>query len=394
MKQVAGGVAAIVATAVLVTGVVLSCIPAVNTNGLVPLCTAGALSIAAVWVLVEMAKLGRDEQYAHVTPGDSPLPGDSEEIKYEEVTDAPVRFTPPKGIPPRLVGAIVRERTARADIVATIISMAVRGHIRLTVGSRSKELIFTATCADLSALDRFERSIYKLMFRKASTVSQSELSKSGFFTTDFKLLSTGAQQELEAQKWYDMDPASTVSCARTVGIIIATVGSIVVLVASAFLSYLGLPGLAWFAIPCLVLGVGMAIIAKRMPSRTVAGSIVAVQAFGFKKYLETAEAGQLRWEEGHDIFSEYLPYAISFGCTKHWTTLFEQLAVSGAALPQPTWLTGVMGTMEVVGSVAELILDLASLLDGLSSIADALDGLTGVGEIVGGIAGVFGALDI
>ena len=390
MKRVVG----IVVTVILLTGVVLCFIPAVNTTGLIPLCTAAALAAASVWALVEMVKLGRDEQYAHVTPGDSPLPGDSVDVTYKEVTDAPVRFTPPKGIPPRLVGAIVRERTASADLVATIISMAVRGHIRLTVGTRSKELIFTAVSPDLTLLDRFERRIYHLMFRKATTVSQSDLSKSGFFTADFKLLSQGAQQEFEAQKWYKDDPAGTVSFTRWVGILIAVVGTVAVLILSGVLSSFGLHGLAWLAIPCLVLGVGMAVIAKRMPTRTVTGSIVAVQAFGFKKYLETAEADQLRWEEGHDIFSEYLPYAISFGCTKHWTALFEQLAVDGAALPQPTWLTGVMGTMEVVGSFAEIILDIASLLDGLSSVAEALDELTGVGEIVGGIADALSFLDI
>lgn len=382
----------IVTGVVVVAGVALSLIPTLNTTGLIPLFMAVALTAIAVWAAVELTKLGRDEQYAHVVPGEAPLPGDPTVVKHQEITDAPVRFTPPKSVPPRLVGAIVRERSAGEDLVATIISMAVRGHIRIAVGTRSKEVFFSATSADPCVLDPFELQIYRLMFRTGTTLSRAELVKSGFFTADFKLLSLAAQQEFEAQKWYRGDPQSIVSFMRWVGTIVAVVGSVVMLILSAILSSHGLPGYGWLALPCLVLGVGMVLIAKKMPSRTLAGSMIAIQAFGFKKYLETAEAGQLRWEEGHDIYSEYLPYAIVFGCAKRWTALFEQLAAAGVPLPKPGWLTGASMTLEAVGTVAEAFADIMSLLDGLASVADGIDGLLSAGEFIGGVAGVIGSL--
>ena len=53
---------------------------------------------------------------------------------------------------------------------------------------------------------------------------------------------------------------------------------------------------------------------------------------GFRRYLETAEADQIRFEEGQDLFSRYLPYAIIFGVAERWAKVFDDLAKSGAAV--------------------------------------------------------------
>ncbi len=49
---------------------------------------------------------------------------------------------------------------------------------------------------------------------------------------------------------------------------------------------------------------------------------------------------QLRWEEGQDIFSQYLPYAIAFGCAERWAGIFAELAARGAPVPEPAWYGG------------------------------------------------------
>ena len=65
------------------------------------------------------------------------------------------------------------------------------------------------------------------------------------------------------------------------------------------------------------------------------------QTLGFKQYLETAEADQLRWEEGEDIFSRYLPYAIAFDCADRWAKVFADLVARGEPVPVPSWYVGV-----------------------------------------------------
>ena len=55
---------------------------------------------------------------------------------------------------------------------------------------------------------------------------------------------------------------------------------------------------------------------------------------GFRQYLRTAEAEQLRFEERADIFSRYLPYAVVFGETDRWAKAFSSLADDPRTAPR------------------------------------------------------------
>jgi uncharacterized membrane protein len=81
-----------------------------------------------------------------------------------------------------------------------------------------------------------------------------------------------------------------------------------------------------------------------MAARTADGSAVHAQSLGFRQYLVTAEANQIRWEEAQSVFSRYLPYAIVFGVAEKWADTFEQVAAAAAAaghpVVMPTWYIG------------------------------------------------------
>jgi len=64
------------------------------------------------------------------------------------------------------------------------------------------------------------------------------------------------------------------------------------------------------------------------------------QARGFELYLRTAEKEQLRFEEGVDIFSRYLPYAMIFGIVDRWTKLFAKLGNEGSYQVDTSWYQG------------------------------------------------------
>src|SRR5690606_10950219 len=95
---------------------------------------------------------------------------------------------------------------------------------------------------------------------------------------------------------------------------------------------------ALLSLPFVIVGVATMFTTKNAPARTAEGTRVLVQAQGFEHYLKTAEANQLVFEEGEDIFSKYLPYAIAFGVAEKWAKNFEQLAAQGVEMPEPTWL--------------------------------------------------------
>jgi uncharacterized membrane protein len=90
----------------------------------------------------------------------------------------------------------------------------------------------------------------------------------------------------------------------------------------------------------ILLGIAGFVFAGRMPARTAAGTAVLDQAKGFRLYLTTAEADQLRFEEGEDLFSRYLPYAIVFGVAERWAKIFADLAARGHDVPEPGWYSG------------------------------------------------------
>ena len=53
-----------------------------------------------------------------------------------------------------------------------------------------------------------------------------------------------------------------------------------------------------------------------------------------------------RFAEQHNIFSEYLPYAIVFGCTEKWARAFEGL--DAEALGTGGWYTGHDGALNAL----------------------------------------------
>ena len=76
------------------------------------------------------------------------------------------------------------------------------------------------------------------------------------------------------------------------------------------------------------------------PSRTAKGSAALSRARGFRRLFDESDEGlRARFAEDNDIFSQYLPYAMVFGCTKKWARVFAGL--DAAALGADTWYSGV-----------------------------------------------------
>ncbi|MDR0849317.1 MAG: DUF2207 domain-containing protein [Propionibacteriaceae bacterium] len=110
------------------------------------------------------------------------------------------------------------------------------------------------------------------------------------------------------------------------------------------MGYFGHAGWGLVGLGVAAFGVGCIVIAPRMPVRTPAGSAMAAQVLGFKKYLATAEADQIAWEERSDIFSRYLPYAIGFDCVDRWAKVFQEALGKGLTTATSVWYGSGGGT--------------------------------------------------
>jgi uncharacterized membrane protein len=108
----------------------------------------------------------------------------------------------------------------------------------------------------------------------------------------------------------------------------------------------GGPSLAIPPVVVLIIGLFVAagiiyLLGQKMASRTASGAAILTQSLGFKEYLVSEEARQIRLEEAQDIFSHYLPYAIVFGVADRWAGTFSRVAESatlaGRSIGIPTW---------------------------------------------------------
>jgi uncharacterized protein (TIGR04222 family) len=279
-----------------------------------------------------------DEQYAGLTPGLTPT-GDMEHQVERRDYDAPVavRFEPPQYMRPGQIGTLVDEKADPRDVTATIVDLAVRGYMRIDyVGETGSFLAKTPDYRLVKLRDPdpamipYEMSLFDAIFELRDEVTLSQLKTT--FAADMAKVQSQLYQNVVDLGWFRKNPSTVRASWMFAGIAIVGFG----IFATVLLA--NTTSIALVGLPFIVLGVVTIFTAKNAPARTAAGTAVLVEAQGFERYLTTAEANQLKFEEGQDIFSKYLPFAIAFGVAHKWAKKFEELAAQGVKLPEPTWL--------------------------------------------------------
>ena len=336
---------------------------------------AAALMGTLVW------KRGRDEQYAGLTPGLSPVEGAPGPVTQGEKGPVAVQFTPPEGIRPGLVGTIIDEQANTIDVSATVVDLAVRGHLLIeevesgAVFKRTDwQLTQLVPPAQAETLLPFEKTLLAGIFAESNPVLLSDL-KNKFHTT---LTTAQAQMYSEVTRlgWFRRSPEQ----ARRGWVALGTVLMGAGLVSGWFLGFQSaktdrVGGLS-FVVPSgivlagglLVAGLIIRVLGSRMAAKTAGGSAVLAQSLGFKQYLVTAEARQIRFEEAQDIFSRYLPYAIVFGVADRWAGTFSEVAeaatAAGQSIGMPGWYvfagTGGFGNFSGIASGMDSFSTMAS----------------------------------
>ena len=161
----------------------------------------------------------------------------------------------------------------------------------------------------------------------------ADLSAQGSLTTAHKALETSVRNQVASRGWFRKVPSAT--AAGGIGF-----GAIALIVFGIF--GVGV-WLLWIVVPLLPVIITLLVIRfkLRRGQRTADGRAVTDQIEGFRIYLATAEADQLRFEEGEDIFSKYLPWAIIFELADRWAKICGDLVAMGR-LPNevPYWYVG------------------------------------------------------
>lgn len=369
-----------------------------NTFTLTP-ATAGVAALVAMLggglLAARVRRGGRDQQYAGLTPGLAPTTGGSGGPEGAAVTTrdrstpVTVQFTPPSGLRPGELGTLIDEVANPHDVTATIIDLAVRGHLRIEEISSAEASASAKKDKDKSwrvvKLDEpsdllpYEQTIFSRLFDDRSEVEMDDLGASfqGAITTTQKELNAAVTE----RGWFTANPQTVRNHAYAAGALVFVAGVVLTIVLALTLGW-GLVGVA-----VALVGIAFVFVARLLPSRTPAGSAVLAQTEGFKLYLSTAEGDQLRFEEGDDVFSRYLPYAIAFGVAERWAKVFSDLAAQGHAVPDPTWYVGVH-QVAFFSSAATFSDTLGAFLhSAVASMTAATAGSSGGSGFSGGFSG-------
>ena len=298
-------------------------------------------------------KRGRDEQYAGLTPGLTPVAGASGPVTHGQAGPVAVQFSPPEGVRPGLVGTIIDEQANTIDVSATVVDLAVRGYLQIEEvesGGLFKRTDWQLTKMvppeQAQPLLPFEETLLAGIFAESNPVLLSGL-KNKFHAT----LTTSQSQmydEVTRRGWFRKAPQQARRGWTTLGLVVMGAG----LASGWFLGFQSaetdrIGGLS-FVIPSgimlagglLVAGAIIYLLGQRMAAKTAGGSAVLAQSLGFRQYLVTAEARQIRFEEAQDIFSRYLPYAIVFGVADRWAGTFSEVAEAATAAGQSIGMPG------------------------------------------------------
>jgi uncharacterized membrane protein YgcG len=242
-------------------------------------------------------------------------------------------YEPPDKLRPAQLGLILDESADKKDVTATIVDLAVRGYLTITEKKsglfQNKDWTLKSTGKAPNDLQLYERVIWNGLFKGRDEVKVSELREK--FVVSLRAAQEALYSDSAKQKWFPTRPDQV----RTgyVGL------AVLVIVAGA--------GIAWLLGTTVGAGlIGMAIalvglvavpVAQVMPAKTAAGAELLRRTLGFRQYMEVAEKERQRFAERENIFSEYLPYAIVFGCVDKWARAFKDIDVEAQTA---SWYSG------------------------------------------------------
>jgi uncharacterized protein (TIGR04222 family) len=215
---------------------------------------------------------------------------------------------------PGHVGTVADERVDPIDISATIVDLAVRGHLRITELPRSSEFAPTEweisrISGDSAGLLPFEVALLDGLTADGPTRVSELPQRVSNVVGDVQ---DKLYDDVVRHGWYDRRPDAIRN--RWTGTAIAAlfVAVAITILLAAFTTF-GLVGLALIA-----LALGLMFVAQEMPARTQKGAALLGGLGALRSDLTTYPTDQMPPGKELSELSEVLPYAIVLGGSDRW----------------------------------------------------------------------------
>ena len=281
------------------------------------------VAVVGIAGLVALLRRGRDRRFVG-SPTDQAfgnVTGAEEPVPLRGRTEGPVEFEPPEGIRPGQLGTLIDEQANLLDVTATIIDLAVRGFILIQEvpgeGHKHKpDYRLTDLGKSRSELRPYEVMLMDSLFETGSVVELSDLKYK--FSAKLTKLRNALYDDAIDEGWFSRRPDHVRLVWRGVGlaVLVVGIGLLVIAIKNRW-------GLAAVSVP--VIGLLLMLFAGKMPRRTPKGTAMYSRIEGFRQIFDMGQGVREQFAERQNIFSEYLPFAIVYGCTKKWAKAFEGL---------------------------------------------------------------------
>ncbi|HLS26708.1 MAG TPA: DUF2207 domain-containing protein [Beutenbergiaceae bacterium] len=335
--------------------------PILNTLARYWVIPAGLVGLVFAVLLTRRFRQGRDDHFVGIPLGTMPPRHEIHQhpvarLERHQSTTA-VRFSPPDGLAPAVAGHLEHKFGSANALAATIVDLAVRGFLTIQEADTDRKgkpkdwhlLLAPEAHQRRGELLPYEDQLLTALFDdgpvmqlKSSTrkmqKARTELGKNVTKQVDAQGLFT-RPLEAEARRELGMTPRGR-SLVWQIGLAAA------LLLAALLGAVLDLLPPSAVTLLLIAFGVVGGWLIIRMASfstslrRSAVGRALYEQIRGFRTYLTTAEANQIRFEESIDVFSRYLPFAIIFGVAERWAKVFEELQAQGRAQVYTGWYIG------------------------------------------------------
>lgn len=265
----------------------------------------------------------------------------------------PVVYEPPDGLSPAVLHGLVRQSVGGATLGATLVDLAVKGHLRMERQEHkrllsSPAISYTLTLltppSDWQALAAHERYLLAHLFpseRVGEKVDTEDL-RDEFYKHVFgfdnlvrnAVLAEGFFNAFAGLRWPQV--VRVVTAAAAIGLLCLAV-ALAMLLLPAEISQLQMTVDPLLTILCLLITLIFILQFSRiMPSRTPRGVLALRKALGFQEFLRRVEAPRYKAVIlTPELFERFLPYAMVAGYTKAWTAAF-----AGIVQTPPSWYDG------------------------------------------------------
>jgi hypothetical protein len=298
-----------------------------------------------------------------------------------------VQYEPPAGLTPAEAGTLIDHAADMRDITATLVDLAVRGHLRIEeqddrklfglIGGREYVLHRLTPEGGAEPLAPHERKVLHGLFSgRGSAVALSELEDE--FYTELPGIRDHVFDRLLQHGYYRARPDRV----RAVWMIGGVVLGLVIAIGGSALADALLLTPVPFAVAGILSAVTVVGFGLVMPARTEAGARTLEHVLGFLEFLRRVESEHLkRVIIGHpEMFDRYLPYAMAFGVEKKWARAFE-----GIYTEAPRWYVGTGLTTFSPSGFSQRLATMSSTVS--TTMASSPRGSSGSGFGGGGSSG-------